>query len=555
MPLAQEVSGEPAPPPTTAGSETTAAPITPMERLTLLREQLVSSREEMEALRKELATTKNEERIAHIQQRLSELPKSIEALNRSFEQIALGGIDMSAFAEQTEVKFDWKDELIEITRPLFGSLKDLTEKPRKIEQLRQQIDHYNQQLEVTGKALASIEALREAAPPKSVALKLGDLAENWQQRQKDLSAELNLAHYQIANLQGEASSTWEAIAQSLLAFFKGRGLTLLIAALAITAVWLLTRLLLRLSRRPLASAAGRASRRLKTRQRVISYIYRLLAAIAMLVALLTVFYARSDLVLLALTVIVVVMLGLTLRQTLPRYIKEIRTLLDFGSVREGERIIYNGLPLEVSSINAFTILRNPELEGIIRLPLAALAEQVSRPATTEEWFPCNIGDFLMFPDGRIGEVMRLTLERVQLRVMRSMVQYPTTDFLAMEYRNLSRNGFAVPTTFGIDYQHQAICLNEVPHKMQAAVERALKGSEWAPHFAELLVEFKEAGASSLDYLIYVSMRGEAAANYYSIARLVQRTLVELCNREEWVIPFAQLTVHQGEGFDSLRGKG
>jgi small-conductance mechanosensitive channel len=91
--------------------------------------------------------------------------------------------------------------------------------------------------------------------------------------------------------------------------------------------------------------------------------------------------------------------------------------------------------------------------------------------------------------------------------------------------------------------------------MQAAVERALKGSEWAPHFAELLVEFKEAGASSLDYLIYVSMRGEAAANYYSIARLVQRTLVELCNREGWVIPFAQLTVHQGEGFDSLRGKG
>jgi small-conductance mechanosensitive channel len=139
--------------------------------------------------------------------------------------------------------------------------------------------------------------------------------------------------------------------------------------------------------------------------------------------------------------------------------------------------------------------------------------------------------------------------------MRSMVQYPTTDFLALEYRNLSRNGFAIPTTFGIDYQHQAICLHEVPHKMQAAVERALTCSEWAPHFADLLVEFKEAGASSLDYLIYVSMRGEASASYYSIARLVQRTLVELCNREGWVIPFAQLTVHQGEGFDSLRGKG
>jgi hypothetical protein len=48
------------------------------------------------------------------------------------------------------------------------------------------------------------------------------------------------------------------------------------------------------------------------------------------------------------------------------------------------------------------------------------------------------------------------------------------------------------------------------------------------------------------------MSSEAANSYYNIARLVQRTLVELCNREGWVIPFAQLTVHQGEGFDSLR---
>jgi small-conductance mechanosensitive channel len=506
----------------------------------------------MDALRQELARTKNEERITHIQQRLNELPKSIESLSRSFEQIALGGIDMSAFSEQTVEKFDWQDELIDITRPLFGSLKNLTEKPRKIEQLRQQIARHDQQLEVTRKALASINTLREAAPPKSVALKLGDMAENWQQRQKDLTAELNLAHFEIATLQGEASSTWDAIVQSLVAFFKGRGLTLFIAAIAVIAVWLLTGLLLHLSRRTLATTGGQPSRRLKTRQRVISYLYRVLAAIAMLIALLAVFYARSDLVLLALTIIVVVMLALTLRQTLPRYIKEIRILLDFGSVREGERVVYNGLPLEVGSINAFTILQNPKLEGAMRLPLSILIDQVSRPATNEEWFPCDIGDFLMFPDGRIAEVMRLTLERVQLRVMRSTTQYPTADFLTMEYRNFSRDGFAVPTTFGIDYQHQAICLDEVPQKMQTAVEQAMKGSAWAPHFAELLVEFKEAGASSLDYLIYISMRGEAATSYYSIARLAQRTLVELCNREGWVIPFAQLTVHQGEGFDSLR---
>jgi small-conductance mechanosensitive channel len=532
--------------------EVEAEPITVMARLTLLREQLLSSRQEMEALRKELSHTRSEERIAHIKQRLEELPKSIEALNRSFEQIALGGIDMKAFSEQPEVKFDWKDELIEITRPLFGSLKDLTEKPRKIEQLRQQIDHLQQQLEVVQRALASLDALRQDAPPPSVESRLANLAESWQQRQKDLNAELEMAHYQIATLQGEARSSWEAIVQSLLTFFKGRGLTLLIALVAVMAVWQLTHLLLLLGRRTAAAPGHQQSRRRRTRERAIGYLYRVVMTILMLIVLLTVFYARNDLVLLALTVVVLVMVGLTLRQTLPRYIKEIRTLLDFGSVREGERIVYNGLPLEVSSINAFTILRNPELEGIIRLPLTAMVDLVSRPAPSEEWLPCSIGDFLMFPDGRIAEVLRLTLERVELRMMRSMVQYPTADFLAMEYRNLSRSGFAVPTTFGIDYRHQAICLDEIPQKFHAAVEQAIKESPFAPSFVELLVEFKEAGASSLDYLIYLSMRGEAAASYYTLGRLVQRTLVEVCNREEWVIPFAQLTVHQGEGFDSLR---
>lgn len=551
-PLALEGAAEPPPTPAAVANGAPAEAATTMERLTLLREQLQSNRSEMDALRKELAATKSEERIAHIQQRLNELPKSIEALNRSFEQVALGGIDMGAFAEQPEQRFDWKEELIDITRPLFGSLKELTEKPRKIEQLRTQIDRYQQQLEVTNRALASIEDLRASSPPQNVALKLKDMAENWQQRQHDLSAELELARYQIAILQGEARSSWDTVAQALNTFFKGRGLTLLIAALTLLAVWLLTHLLLRLGHRALL-ATGRQQRRGRSpRKHVMAYLYRAIMVVMMLIALLTVFYLRSDLVLLALTIVLVVVLSLTLRQTLPKYIKEIRLLLDFGSVREGERILYNGLPLEVGPINAFTTLRNPVLEGEVRLPLAALVDQVSRPAASEEWFPCETGDFLMFPDGRIGEVMRLTLERVELRMMRSTAQFPTTDFLAMEYRNLSRNGFAVPTTFGIDYQHQAICLDEVPQKMQQAVARAIKDSVWAPHLVELLVEFKEAGGSSLDYLIYLQMHGDAAGNYYTLARLVQRALVALCNREGWVIPFAQLTVHQGEGFDSLR---
>jgi hypothetical protein len=42
------------------------------------------------------------------------------------------------------------------------------------------------------------------------------------------------------------------------------------------------------------------------------------------------------------------------------------------------------------------------------------------------------------------------------------------------------------------------------------------------------------------------MDGESAASYFKIERLIQQTCVNICNHEGWVIPFAQLTIHQAE---------
>ena len=63
----------------------------------------------------------------------------------------------------------------------------------------------------------------------------------------------------------------------------------------------------------------------------------------------------------------------------------------------------------------------------------------------------------------------------------------------------------------------------------------------------MLVEFKAAGASSLDYQIYIILNGRAAKAYFRAQRLVQQACVETCNREGWVIPFTQITVHSGDG--------
>lgn len=159
---------------------------------------------------------------------------------------------------------------------------------------------------------------------------------------------------------------------------------------------------------------------------------------------------------------------------------------------------------------------------------------------------------MLLPDGNFGLVVRQTLDTVELKILGSPVLFPSADFHAMNARNLSREGFGMAVTFGIDYRHQAICLDQVPQRFEFAVEQALKARDLGEHLTGLLVDFKEAGANSLDYLIYVSMAGGAAGSYFTVGRVVQQACVAVCNEAGWGIPFAQLTVHQGEGFEAMR---
>jgi len=59
----------------------------------------------------------------------------------------------------------------------------------------------------------------------------------------------------------------------------------------------------------------------------------------------------------------------------------------------------------------------------------------------------------------------------------------------------------------------------------------------------LVVEFKEAGASSLDFEIIADFSGKVAQYYNVLDRAIQRIAVDACNEYGWVIPFTQLTLH------------
>lgn len=61
------------------------------------------------------------------------------------------------------------------------------------------------------------------------------------------------------------------------------------------------------------------------------------------VAIMMVLYFRQDLLLLAIMVVVFIGAALALKNLLPKYVAEGKLLLNMGSVRERERVIYNGV--------------------------------------------------------------------------------------------------------------------------------------------------------------------------------------------------------------------
>jgi hypothetical protein len=157
---------------------------------------------------------------------------------------------------------------------------------------------------------------------------------------------------------------------------------------------------------------------------------------------------------------------------LPRYWKQARIILNLGPVREGELVVYQGLPYRVSRIHLASELTNERLEGgIIHLPLKDLLDMRSRPiATNECWFPTSTGDTILLPQESIGTIITQTPEFVRIKLLGEQIQTCATDeFLKLSPINLS-NGFRIVANIHFDNNHQDRLINKMIDSLTESVQ-------------------------------------------------------------------------------------
>ncbi|NND92075.1 MAG: mechanosensitive ion channel [Granulosicoccus sp.] len=526
--------------PVDQAAASSAAQTSKLQRLEYIQKILTQKINERSSLGERIEAA-NEQDQSDLRRQADDLTNDIQQLRTTLESIATGGVDTSLFTIQdTTEESNWREDVALIAQPVIDSLKDLTEKPRRLKELNDTIALRQQEIAVAQEALSNLDPAIALDPQGELGKSLGRLQKLWAGRLSDAQSAIEIARFQIADLQGDKPIS-QTVFEALGDFVTGRGLTIVLAILVASGVYFGVRFLLRGYRKSLVDSTEAESR---TRYRLAAYSVQALTFVLILIAVFVVFYERGDVLLLGLLILLIVGLALGIRHLLPQYLREARLLLNIGAMREGERIHYRDLPWRVESINMYTVLRNPELHGVLRIPLAEFHGVTSRPSGKDTWFPSSRGDVVLMEDDTLLEVIDQNPDTVVLKYRGGqLMSVPTTEFYAKEMTNLSRGGtFGVNSTFGIDYQHQAISLTSVPKILRDAIRESLSHSDLNDFIKDIRVELKEANSSSIDYWIFVTCDSRGAKSYLRIRRSIQSACIEACTRESLNIPFPHVAV-------------
>lgn len=519
------------------------APAKSIEALENTLPALKQEERNLEELREELKSAASDSTKEKLEAQISATQERISELQANFRTIA-SGVDEESYFSEGYGTITLNEQVEEILRPFFTELREATATPREMEEMRKNLQNAEERRRLAQSALARLDALIESDliddEMRSETTEVRDL---WKERLTIVDTYISVLSAKIEERERNSPGTFEVISEGISSFWRSKGKHLLYGLASFIITFFIFNRLYRLFKR-VSPFHKKGKHRFTTR--LVDLVAGALTILIALTSVLIIWYVQGDWLLLTIAVIIAVGLVFASRNSLPPHIEQIRTMLNLGPVREGERMLYDGIPWRVDHLGFYCHFSNPLLDGgHLRLPIRELTDLHSRPvATKEPWFPTKETEWVKLGNDTYGKVVQQTPERVTvLHLGGSRKIYPTSDFLALAPENLS-HGFRVQSVFGIDYGHQAICTEQVPAIFQERLEKELIEKFGAENVRSVKVEFSSAGSSSLDYTILADFDGEVASRYNVISRMLQKVCTDVCNEQEWVIPFTQLTIHQ-----------
>ncbi len=511
-----------------------------METLTSILEVHVDLQREIREQARQLKRAASEAEQEKRNEMLNKLELQLSKAWDNFEKTA-AGVDISALKTGQSSPFVLQDELLSLLEPLVKEMKSMTAGVREKSKLKEDIAYHRELLPKVQIASGNITALSAKAKTPKLKKRLKKLDEKWRHRFSRMQSSLNAAQLQLDKMQQDEIAFAESSSSYFKKFFQKRGRDVLTAFLLACLILLLSRIFYRLLVRVIP---GYRKAHRSFAIRLLDLSYRGFTLFLVILVPMAVFYLVEDWVLFSLGLLILFSLVWTVYHIAPLLWQQIHLLLNIGSVREGERLYYEGLPWLVSRINLNSILENPVAGISLRLPIKHLIGQTSRPLTQDEpWFPCRKDDWVLLSDGVRGKVVGISLELIML-VERGGAHktYLLQDFLGLAPRNLSVN-FRIKESFGISYALQEQSTSTILTTLETFINERLLADGYESSLLNLRIEFQNAADSFLELVVIADFSGEAAPLYNRIRRAIQRYCVDACSQNNWEIPFPQLALH------------
>lgn len=515
-----------------------------LDTLKTIADPLSTALAELNKLQGELIAAGTEDSKHEVQNRIDAERERIRHLRDNFRDV-VGGSEAADYEGEPAARSSIQDQISELVQPVLSEIRNATSEPRQLDALRKSLGKWQERKRKSDIVIARIDTLIATSKDKSLISELKATRELWASRQAEALSQIAVNKAQIEERTRDQRSLWKILSTGISHFFRSRGMNLLIAVLAGVFGFLITRKIYSWIRS--ISPVHKLDKSNFT-SRLSDVLAMAIAVIVALAAIIVTFYIRGDWLLLTLVVIFLIGVAWAGKTAIPPYLEQIRMILNLGSVREGERVIYNGLPWKISALGFFTTFTNPNLQGgLMRIPIRNVMGMISRPVTPREvWFPTEAEDWVVLSDGTFGKTITQTPDQVVvLQLGGSIKTYPTANFLTLSPENLSR-GFRLIVTFGIDYRHRVDATTSIPGIFNEAITASLVQAYGREAVRSIQTEFAAASACSLDYAILADFDGSMAHRYNALPRKIQSVCVDVCNENGWSIPLPQITVHHAD---------
>ena len=194
---------------------------------TELRKELLLTQLQNELLSTELAEDRQQ-----LETQIQILKDEIFSIREEFNRTLTGGIDQTKLTLDESEVYNWRTDLEEIMKPLFRSMKGVTEKPREIERLRSKIGALERNIELSQSALSFIQQLDSKNLPDAFLLRIQTAEAEWTIRLASIKEELKIVKFQLQTRLEESSNFFNNFGDSLKEFAAGRGFSILLAFFA-----------------------------------------------------------------------------------------------------------------------------------------------------------------------------------------------------------------------------------------------------------------------------------------------------------------------------------